>query len=267
MTDASAATAPGATATGATAAGEPIMRATGLTVTYGTVEAVRGIDIEISDGETVALLGANGAGKSSTLRALSRLIKATGSIQFDGRDIIKTQPDAVARAGLIHVPEGRHLFASLTTEENLQVGLTAKGKRDPIFQIDDIYDLFPALTALRKRSAWALSGGEQQMVAIGRGLLSAPRLLLLDEPSLGLAPVIVTAVYGALAQIKHRTAVLVVEQNASLALGLVDRAYVLAVGEIAMAGLASELTDREALLASYLARETDAEDDAVAPSG
>jgi len=236
---------------------EPLLRTIGLTVSYGTVEAVQGIDIEVSDGETVALLGANGAGKSSTLRALSRLIKASGQILFEGKDIIKTQPDAVARAGLIHVPEGRHLFASLTTEENLQVGLTAVNKREPIFSVDDIYDLFPALTALRKRSAWALAGGEQQMVAIGRGLLSAPKLLLLDEPSLGLAPVIVTAVYNALAEIKHRTAVLVVEQNASLALGLVDRAYVLAVGQIAMAGAASELSDREALLASYLARDAD----------
>jgi branched-chain amino acid transport system ATP-binding protein len=238
----------------------PLLTATGFTVSYGTVEAVQGIDIKIGEGETVALLGANGAGKTSTLRALSRLIRSSGEVVFDGRDTAKMAPDAVARAGLIHVPEGRHLFASLTAEENLLVGTTAANKRDPIFSLDDIYDLFPALTPLRKRTAWALSGGEQQMVAIGRGLLSVPRLLLLDEPSLGLAPVVVDAVFKALAEIGHRTSILIVEQNASLALGLADRGYVLAVGKVVMAGVAADLADREALLASYLAREIDAVD-------
>jgi len=238
----------------------PLLTATGFTVSYGTVDAVQGIDLEIGEGETVALLGANGAGKTSTLRALSRLIRSSGEVVFDGRDTAKMAPDAVARAGLIHVPEGRHLFASLTAEENLLVGTTAANKREPIFSLDDIYDLFPALTPLRKRTAWALSGGEQQMVAIGRGLLSVPRLLLLDEPSLGLAPVVVDAVFKALAEIGHRTSILIVEQNASLALGLADRGYVLAVGKVVMAGAAADLADREALLASYLAREIDAID-------
>ncbi|HLY84514.1 MAG TPA: ABC transporter ATP-binding protein [Acidimicrobiales bacterium] len=238
----------------------PLLTATGFTVSYGTVDAVQGIDLEIGEGETVALLGANGAGKTSTLRALSRLIRSSGEVVFDGRDTAKMAPDAVARAGLIHVPEGRHLFASLTAEENLLVGTTAANKREPIFSLDDIYDLFPALTPLRKRTAWALSGGEQQMVAIGRGLLSVPRLLLLDEPSLGLAPVVVDAVFKALAEIGHRTSILIVEQNASLALGLADRGYVLAVGKVVMAGVAADLADREALLASYLAREIDAVD-------
>ena len=238
----------------------PLLTAKGFTVSYGTVEAVQGIDIEIGEGETVALLGASGAGKTSTLRALSRLIRSSGEVIFDGRDLARMAPDAVARAGLIHVPEGRHLFASLTAEENLLVGTTAANQREPIFSLDDIYDLFPALTPLRKRTAWALSGGEQQMVAIGRGLLSVPRLLLLDEPSLGLAPVVVDAVFKALTEIKHRTSILIVEQNASLALSLVDRGYVLAVGRVVMAGVAAELADRETLLASYLAREIDAVD-------
>ncbi len=233
---------------------EPLLRASGLTVTYGLVAAVDAIDIEVGANEAVALLGANGAGKTSTLRALSGLVKSSGPITFDGTTISRKAPDAVARAGLIHVPEGRRLFATLTAEENLLVGKTGTAGRAPLFDLDDVYDLFPALGALRKRRGWALSGGEQQMVAIGRGLLAAPRLLLLDEPSLGLAPIVVTAVYQALAEIRHRVALLLVEQNAHLALGLCDRAYVLAAGQVAMDGPVSALADREQLLASYLAR-------------
>jgi branched-chain amino acid transport system ATP-binding protein len=233
--------------------GEPLLRASGLTVSYGLVAAVNTIDIEIGPNEVVALLGANGAGKTSTLRALSGLVKSSGAITFNGTSISRKQADAIARLGLVHVPEGRRLFATLTAEENLLVGKTGVAGRDAVFQLDDVYDLFPPLRGMRKRRGWALSGGEQQMVAIGRGLLAAPRLLLLDEPSLGLAPIVVTAVYEALAQIRHRVALLLVEQNAHLALGLCDRAYVLAAGEVAMAGPASALADREQLLASYLA--------------
>jgi len=233
--------------------GEPLLRAAGLTVTYGLVAAVDAIDVEVGPNEVVALLGANGAGKTSTLRALSGLVKSTGTITFDGQNISKKAADAIAR--LVHVPEGRRLFATLTAEENLLVGKTGTAGREAVFQLDDVYDLFPPLRGMRKRRGWALSGGEQQMVAIGRGLLAAPRLLLLDEPSLGLAPIVVGAVYEALAQIRHRVALLLVEQNAHLALGLCDHAYVLAAGEIAMAGPASALADREQLLASYLARD------------
>jgi branched-chain amino acid transport system ATP-binding protein len=234
---------------------EPLLRASALTVTYGLVAAVDAIDVEVGPNEVVALLGANGAGKTSTLRALSGLVKSTGNVTFDGKNISRKQPDAIARLGLVHVPEGRRLFATLTAEENLMVGKTGTAGREAVFQLDDVYDLFPPLRGMRKRRGWALSGGEQQMVAIGRGLLAAPRLLLLDEPSLGLAPIVVTAVYEALAQIRHRVALLLVEQNAHLALGLCDRAYVLAAGEIAMAGPASAMADREQLLASYLARD------------
>jgi branched-chain amino acid transport system ATP-binding protein len=152
------------------------------------------------------------------------------------------------------VPEGRRLFATLTAEENLLVGKTGAAGRASEFELDDVYDLFPNLKTLRKRRGWALSGGEQQMVAIGRGLLAAPRLLLLDEPSLGLAPVVVAAVYRALSEIRHRVSLLVVEQNAHLALGLCDRAYVLAAGRVVMDGPAAALADREKLLSSYLAR-------------
>jgi branched-chain amino acid transport system ATP-binding protein len=234
--------------------GELPLRARALTVSYGSVEAVKGIDLEVHNNETVALLGANGAGKTSTLRALSRLAVCSGDIHFEGRELTHYSPDAIARQGLIMVPEGRRLFATLSCDENLQVGLTARNHREPLFTIADIYDLFPALSSLRRRGAWSLSGGEQQMVAIGRALLSAPRLLLLDEPSLGLAPVAVSAVYQALKSISHRVSMILVEQNASLALDLCDRAYVLSVGRVSLAGTPAELSSREDLLESYLAR-------------
>jgi branched-chain amino acid transport system ATP-binding protein len=238
------------------------LRARGLTVHYGSVEAVKGIDLDVQPNETVALLGANGAGKTSTLRALSRLATSSGDVLFEGRDLTRFSPDAIARQGLIMVPEGRRLFATLSCDENLQIGLTARGGREALFTIADIYDLFPALGSLRRRGAWSLSGGEQQMVAIGRALLSAPRLLLLDEPSLGLAPVAVAAVYTALKSIAHRISMILVEQNASLALDLSDRAYVLSVGRVSLSGTPAELGDREDLLESYLARGGEPEHDA-----
>ena len=236
-----------------------------LVVTYGNVEAVKGIDLDFGHHETVALLGANGAGKTSTLRAISRLLPTRGGIVFHGQDITGHSPDAVARLGVIHVPEGRRLFPPLSAEENLLVGMTACNRREPLFSVSDIYDLFPQLVALRRRGAWSLSGGEQQMVAIGRALLAAPRLLLLDEPSLGLAPVMVTAVYDALKSISHRVAMVLVEQNAGLALQVCDRAYVLAIGRITRSGTRAELGDHEQLLESYLARETDEAPDPTVP--
>jgi branched-chain amino acid transport system ATP-binding protein len=237
---------------------QPLL-ARNLTVHYGSVEAVKGIDIDVHPNETVSLLGANGAGKTSTLRALCGLASSSGEVLFEGHSVTRFSPDAIARQGLIMVPEGRRLFATLSCDENLQIGLTARGGREALFSIADIYDLFPALGSLRRRGAWSLSGGEQQMVAIGRALLSAPRLLLLDEPSLGLAPVAVTAVYTALKSIAHRVSVILVEQNASLALDISDRAYVLSVGRVTLSGTPAELGDREDLLESYLARGGDPE--------
>jgi branched-chain amino acid transport system ATP-binding protein len=229
-----------------------VLQVRGLEVNYGAVRAVRGIDLDVGRGEVVALLGPNGAGKTSTLRAVTALESYRGSITFDGDEVSKLGTEACARRGLIHVPEGRHVFPTLSVHENLQVGTTAARGRTPDYGIDEVYDLFPALRMLRDRHGWALSGGEQQMVAIGRALVAAPRLLLLDEPSLGLAPIVVKAVFAALRQVSSRTPVLLVEQNTAQALAIATRASALVGGKIVMSGTAAELSDRAALLDSYL---------------
>jgi branched-chain amino acid transport system ATP-binding protein len=229
-----------------------MLRIEGLHVRYGTTHAVRGLDLSVAEGEAVALLGPNGAGKTSTLRAISRLAAGTGSVLFEGQDLAKVAPEDVARQGLIHVPEGRHVFPDLTVHENLQLGTTARRGRSGGFGFDDVYDLFPALVPLRDRLGFALSGGEQQMVAIGRALVAAPRLLLIDEPSLGLAPVVADAVAQALLAIRSRTALLVIEQNVHLAVRVCQRAAVMSGGRIVLEASAEKLHDREELLASYL---------------
>jgi branched-chain amino acid transport system ATP-binding protein len=234
-----------------------MLEVNGLGVSYGSTQAVEAFDLTVGPGESVALLGANGAGKTSTLRAISRLIHAQGTITFAGEDVSRVAPEDMARRGLVHVPEGRHVFPSLTVHENLLVGQTSRGKRKELFTTDTVYDLFPAIGSLRKRYGWALSGGEQQMVAIGRALMSSPRLLMLDEPSLGLAPIVTRGVYAALGNIKSEMSFLLVEQNAALALDLCDRGYVLMSGRCVLSGSASELGDRQALLDSYLGHGTD----------
>ena len=224
----------------------------GLTVTYGGVRAVDAIDFRVDPGEVVALLGPNGAGKSSTLRAITGLTPAAGTVRFMGQDLRRRSAEAIARMGLLHVPEGRHVFPTLTVNENLLVGQTARAGRQAAFGLDDVYDLFPALADLRERGGWALSGGEQQMLAIARALVGAPRMLLLDEPSLGLAPIIVQSVFAALADIRSRLPILLVEQNTTVALGIASRAYVLVEGSIALSGTPDELGDRQAMLDSFL---------------
>jgi branched-chain amino acid transport system ATP-binding protein len=225
---------------------------TNLSVNYDAVTAVVDISFSIADGECVAFLGPNGAGKSSTLKAISGLVRHGGTVELDGVDVSTTAPDRIAKQGLIHVPEGRRLFSELTVHENLQVAVTARAKRNAIYSIDDVYDIFPALTALRSTRAWSLSGGEQQMVAIGRALVAAPKLLMLDEPSLGLSPKNVGVVSDALRRIKGTTSVLLVEQNTHVALDIASRAYVLSAGSIVMQGPTSEMLDRGSLLDAYL---------------
>ncbi|HEY8547415.1 MAG TPA: ABC transporter ATP-binding protein [Acidimicrobiales bacterium] len=223
-----------------------------LDVRYGTTHAVRGIDLTVEAGQAVALLGPNGAGKTSTLHAISNLVPSGGTVRFEGEDITRVPAEEIARRGLIQVREGRHIFPDLTVHENLQIGTTARRGREGGFGFDEVYDLFPPLQPLRKRLGYALSGGEQQMVALGRALVAAPRLMLVDEPSLGLAPVIADTVATALAEVRSRTALLIVEQNVHLALRVCGRAAVMSSGSIAMEADAGELHDREALLASYL---------------
>ena len=223
-----------------------------LVVTYEGTRAVQEVDLSITAGNAVALLGPNGAGKTSTLKAISGMVPYSGRIVFDGTDLSRMPAEKIARAGLVHVPEGRRVFAPLSVHENLQVGMSARAGRTDGYSISDVYDLLPALAPLSKRPGWALSGGEQQMVALGRGLVAAPRLLVLDEPSLGLAPIVVKSVFAALTAVMERTPVLLVEQNSAAALAVCQRASVMVKGELVLSGTAAELGDRETLIDSYL---------------
>jgi branched-chain amino acid transport system ATP-binding protein len=223
-----------------------------LSVTYDAITAVTGLSISVANGECVALLGPNGAGKTSTLKAIANLVAHDGTVEFAGAQTARTPADRLARMGLVLVPEGRRLFAELTVHENLQVGCTARGRRRPTYGIGDVYALFPQLQALRGKRCWSLSGGEQQMVAIGRALVAAPRLLMLDEPSLGLSPRNVGVVAEALRRIKSTTSVLLVEQNTSVALEVADRLYVMAQGQVRMQGTTQEIEDHSSLLDAYL---------------
>jgi branched-chain amino acid transport system ATP-binding protein len=225
-----------------------------LTVRYAAVEAVRGIDLRVDSGEAVALLGPNGAGKTSTLAAISRLVASTGTVTFAGTRLDRARVEGVARMGLCHVPEGRRVFPNLTVHENIQVATSARAGRPQVFSVGEVYDLFPALAPLRTRAGWALSGGEQQMVAIARALVASPRMLLLDEPSLGLAPIVVDAVFAALRSVRAQVPILLVEQNTDMALDLCDRAYVLAEGKVVLEGPAADLRGDQALIDSYLGR-------------
>jgi branched-chain amino acid transport system ATP-binding protein len=227
----------------------------GVSASYGSVPAVGDVSITVGEREAVGLLGANGAGKSTTLRAISGLMRLTaGSITFLGTNIAALPPHKIAELGIAHVPEGRQVFPELTVKENLEIGAyIPRAKAERGRTLDLVFSIFPVLAERRKQLAGTMSGGEQQMLAVGRGLMSKPRLLMLDEPSLGLAPVVTDATFGKIREIHAMgTALLLVEQNVSRALTLVQRAYVLEGGRVIMHGSSTELANNKKVQAAYL---------------
>jgi branched-chain amino acid transport system ATP-binding protein len=232
-----------------------VLRLEGLRAGYGPIEALRGLDLEVQEGELVCLLGANGAGKSSTLRTISGLLRArAGRVVFDGRDIHGLEPSAILRAGIAHCPEGRRVFPHLSVEENLAMGAYVRRDRTAVAEdLERVCAHFPILAERRRQAAGTLSGGEQQMLAIGRALMARPRLILFDEPSLGLAPTVVETTFAIIAEIRRGgTTVLMVEQNAYLALRMADRGYVMETGRIVLHGPARDLLHDDHVRAAYL---------------
>jgi branched-chain amino acid transport system ATP-binding protein len=226
-----------------------------VSASYGPIQALHGVSLEVAEGSVVALLGANGAGKTTTLRAISGMVKTTGGISFDGRDISRTKPEEVARLGIAHVPSGRGTMAQLTVWENLQMGAYTRRDRAAVKQdTARVIGYFPWIGERRNQVAVTLSGGEQQMLAIGRALMMRPRMILLDEPSLGLAPLIVRQIFDLIATInrEEKLTILVVEQNANMALRVSQHAYVLEVGRVVLQGAAQDLARHESVRRSYL---------------
>ena len=239
------------------AAGAPLLKVEGIETWYGAIQALKGISLEVRAGEIVALLGANGAGKSTTIKTITGLLKPLkGDIQFAGGSIVGKDVESIAEMGIACVPEGRHVFPGLSVEDNLMLGATPrKGatKAEIAADLEKVYEVFPILKEFRNRLGWQLSGGQQQMLAIGRGLMSKPRLMLLDEPSLGLAPVLVQEVFRVIKEIqKDGTTILLVEQNARMALLVADRGYVLETGKVMLHDSARALLDNEDMKAHYL---------------
>ncbi len=232
-----------------------LLRLADLHASYGPIAALRGLDLVVSPGELVCLIGANGAGKTSTLRAISGLLPpARGRIVFDGREIQGDVPAAILKAGIAHCPEGRRVFPYLTVDENLAMGAYVRRDRSAIAaDVDEVCRHFPILAERRQQMAGTLSGGEQQMLAIARALMARPRLILFDEPSLGLAPTVVETTFAIIADIRRRgTTVLMVEQNAYAALRMADRAYVMETGRIVLEGAARDLLDDDHVRRAYL---------------
>jgi len=224
-----------------------------LEVNYGFIKAVKGINLKVGEGQIVALLGSNGAGKSSTIRAICGVVEAKGSVNFHGRELIGMAVNKITLQGMFVVPEGRHVFKDLTVEENLLTGAFTVKKPERMKNFERVYRYFPVLKERASQIAQTLSGGEQQMLAIGRALMGSPKILLLDEPSLGLAPLIVQDLFKVIQSISSEgTTVLLVEQNAVGALKIADYAYVLEVGQVRMEGPANELIKDPALIEAYL---------------
>ena len=232
-----------------------MLEVTGLDASYGPIQVLRGVDLRVDEGEIVVLLGANGAGKTTTIRAICQMVDNKGSVTMGGQELVGLRPEKMAALGIAHVPQGRGTFPELTVEENLHVGAYVRKDRAEIrSDIDRNYTLFPRLGERRDQLAGSLSGGEQQMLAVARALMSRPRLLLLDEPSLGLAPLIIQDLFARFAELNENEAVtmFIVEQNANLALEIADRAYVLEAGQIVLSGTAADLQANDAVRRAYL---------------
>jgi branched-chain amino acid transport system ATP-binding protein len=225
-----------------------------LEVRYGRIPALKGIDLAVREGELVALVGANGAGKTTLLRAISGVVTASrGSIRFEGEDITRLAPERRVRRGIVQVPEGRQMFGPLAVEDNLRLGAYTRPRGEASESLEHVYAMFPALRQRRHQSAGTLSGGQQQMLAMGRALMARPRLLLLDEPSMGLAPRLVAEIFAHIGELKRlRTTTFLVDQNASAALAVADRAYVLETGRLTLAGSGAELLASREVQAAYL---------------
>ncbi|MED3561049.1 ABC transporter ATP-binding protein [Bacillus sp. MUM 116] len=226
-----------------------------INVYYGNIHALKGVSLEINQGEIVTLIGANGAGKSTLLKTISGLLKPkNGEILFEGKPIGGKVAQSIVKMGLSHVPEGRRVFANMSVEENLELGAYLRNDKQGIREdFDKVYQLFPRLHERRKQLSGTLSGGEQQMLAMGRALMARPKLLLLDEPSMGLAPLLVKTIFNIIEEIKKTgTTILLIEQNANMALSIADRAYVIETGKIVASGSAEELTASDQIKSAYL---------------
>ena len=226
-----------------------------LVVNYGAINAIKGVSFDVNQGEVIALIGANGAGKTTILHTITGLVKAkSGSVMFEGKELLKTPPHKIVEMGMAHVPEGRRIFQQLSVYKNLSLGaFTRTDKGDFEANLKMVYEKFPRLEERKKQIAGTLSGGEQQMLAMGRALMSQPKIILMDEPSMGLSPLFVTEVFDIIEEIKKSgTTVLLVEQNAKKALEIADRAYVLETGKIALSGDAKELMNNDSVKKAYL---------------
>ncbi len=235
----------------------PLLELKNVASYYGSVQALKSVSLRVEQGEVVTLLGANGAGKSTTLRTISGLLRpASGEVWFDGQPIHNMAPEKIVRLGISHVPEGRRIFPGLTVRENIMLGTSNRGslpKKQMEQEVGEMFDIFPVIKPFENALGWTLSGGQQQMLAVARGLMAKPKLLLLDEPSLGLAPVIVQQLFATIRIIHARgTTILLVEQNANMALSVANRGYVLETGEMKIEGSPKELLGNEEVRAAYL---------------
>ncbi len=231
-----------------------ILKVDDINVYYGSIHAIKGISFSVNEGEIVTLIGANGAGKSTTLNTVSGLLRSkTGSITFMGEDMGKIPPHKVVEKGLVMVPEGRRIFTQMTVEENLEMGAYTQDPKGIKASLEEVYELFPRLAERRTQVGGTLSGGEQQMLAMGRALMAKPKLIMLDEPSMGLAPLLVDHIFAIISHLHETGAtILLVEQNAQAALSIADRAYVLETGKITLTGTGKELLTNEAVKKAYL---------------